>query len=140
MKKVSFLIIYIIFISCSSQRITMYHYDNSRYDGYEIMCNGMKAFFNKDDPAIHISKISSVILKNEMKQISEKLKFSKDDMKNCDGYLYYAFISKKDTLYSDYNLDYWRNKNNGSAYKLNEKVKEEINEALKNVKVSQNNQ
>ena len=122
----TFLIICMICLSCTSQKITVYHYDNSKYDGYEIMCDGMKAFFNKNDPDIRIYHEYSSMLNNEMKQVKEKITFSKTEDRDCDGYLYYAFVSKKDTLYSDYGLRYWRYKNKGVVYQLNEAVKNEI--------------
>ena len=38
-----------------------------------------------------------------------------------------------------YDLNYWRDKNNGAIYKLDKKAKEEIKETLKNMKSSKNN-
>jgi hypothetical protein len=68
-----------------------------------------------------------------------KIKAKTDSLKNKKGdrgYYYYVFILKKDTLYSDYNLDYWSNKNNGTAYKLNKNVKKEIKKSLADAEAS----
>lgn len=48
MKKISALVV-ISFIlhSCMSKKITLYHYDNSKYDGGEIDASNLNYFFNK---------------------------------------------------------------------------------------------
>ena len=139
MKNKILIIIFFTILSCAPQEVLIYHYDNSRYDGAEIDGSRLSYFFSKENTDIIKFYVKSSVLKSELTNIKEKIKPIKN-ISSSDGYYYYTFIYKQDTLYSDYNLNYWRNKNNGSAYKLNEKVKEEINEALKNVKVSQNNQ
>lgn len=137
MKNTFFLILsFFIICSCVSKKIAIYNYDNSKYDGAEIYCNGYKAFFNKQDHDIILFSIEEEELHKEFLNIKRKIKALKNKPQNCHGYLYYAFISKNDTLYSDYDLNYWRDKNNGVAYKLDKKAKEEIKKKLTDIKVS----
>lgn len=73
-------------------------------------------------------------MKSELKKINKKI----DSLKNQDdfdfGHYYYTFILKKDTLFADYDLNYWRDANNGIAYKLGEKSTGEIKNKLSGLK------
>jgi hypothetical protein len=133
--KVLFILL-IIIVSCTSNKTIIYHYDNSRYDDAEIDDTKLHYFFNKNNKSIKHFSLNSVILINEVNKISVKV----DSLKNKDefdfGHYYYAFVTKKDTLYSDYDLNYWRDKDKGASYKLNDKAKEEIKKTLANAKSS----
>lgn len=136
MKKISALVlISFIVLSCMSKEITMYHYDNSKYDGGEIDAGSLNFFFNNKNQDTKIFLIKSSCLKSELEKISKKI----DSIKNQDdfdfGHYYNAFILKKDTLYSDYDLNYWRDSNKGIAYKLEEKSKDEIKKNLSGLKI-----
>lgn len=136
MKNTFFLLCsFFMIFSCISKKITIYHYDNSKYDGAEIDGSRLKYFFSKENNDIKIFDIRSSNLDSELMKIITKTDSVKN-RKGDRGYYYYVFISKKDTLYSDYNLEYWSNKNNGIAYKLDKNVKEEIKKSLADSKTS----
>lgn len=117
---------FLAILSCSSTQIIMYHYDNSRYDDAEIDDTKLHVFFNKKNTSIKSFSLISRNLSKELNKINIKIDSLKDKDEFDFGHYYYTFISKKDTLYSDYDLNYWRDKDKGVVYKLNSKVKEEI--------------
>ncbi|MCY1660976.1 MULTISPECIES: hypothetical protein [unclassified Chryseobacterium] len=131
MKNILFSILtFLAITSCSSSKIIMYHYDNSRYDDAEIDDTKLHYFFNKKNTSIKSFSLVSNNLSRELNKIDIKIGSLKDKDEFDFGHYYYTFISKKDTLYSDYDLNYWRNKDKGVVYKLNSKVKEEIKALL----------
>lgn len=127
MKNIVFSIVtFLAITSCSSSKIIMYYYDNSRFDDAEIDDTKLHYFFNKKNTSIKSLSVTSSHLSRELNKINIKIDSLKDKDEFDFGHYHYTFISKKDTLYSDYDLNYWRNKDRGTGYKLNSKVKEEI--------------
>jgi len=123
-------ITFLAIVSCASPRIIMYHYDSSRYDDAEIDDTKFHYFFNKKNTSIKSFPLISSNLSRELNKINIKISLLKNKDEFDFGHYYYTFISKKDTLYSDYDLNYWRDKNNGVVYKLNSKAKEEIKNVI----------
>jgi len=76
-------------------------------------------------------------LKNEISIIKGKIISKNSIIVPDDGNYTFAFISKKDTLFADDRLEFWRYKDKGISYKLNDSSKNII---LKHYKLNPNQQ
>ncbi|WP_312902306.1 hypothetical protein [Chryseobacterium taichungense] len=76
-------------------------------------------------------------LENEILIIKEKIISTNNIIVPDDGNYTFAFISKKDTLFADNRLEFWRYKDKGISYKLNDSSKKVI---LKHYKLNSNQQ
>lgn len=115
-------------LSCSQKIVSVYYYDNTKMDGGEISSSYLRGFFVQDKN-IHTYSLRSNTLNNELQGIRDRIIGTKPTDGFDDGYYGYAFITaKKDTLFADYNLSYWRYKGKGVFYE-NEDLKSIIKEA-----------
>jgi len=122
--------IYMTAISCNPQVTKLYYYDNSKLDDGEIGATYLKGFF-VPDKNVHTYAIRSPVLIQELKKIIDSIKkiIPADDFD--EGFYGYAFITPySDTIFSDYNLSYWRYNRARGSYK-NDTLKSIIKEAIR---------
>jgi hypothetical protein len=133
MKITCFLLILLISISCANQKTTLFYYNGSMNNGKYILGSDLKYFFLGDD----IAKVSfkEQSLSEEMLEIKEKIILRNNIVIPDDSYYVFAFTSKKDTLFADNKLEFWRYKDKGMSLKLSEASKKEI---LKKYKLHSN--
>lgn len=110
--------------SCNRYTTVAYYNDNTQVDDGEIFGDHLASFF-KPDNYIYIKRVDSKTLHIELGKIADSLRVVLQDEELDDSYYGYAFItSKKDTLFSDYSLSYWKNSNNRRKALRSEKLKE----------------
>jgi hypothetical protein len=117
--------IYIIAISCNPQVTKLYYYDNTKLDDGEITATYLKGFFVQDKN-VHEYAVRSHVLVQELKKIIDSITKIIPTDEFDDGYYGYAFIiPNSDTIFSDYNLSYWRHHQARGSYK-NDTLKQNL--------------
>lgn len=127
-----YIIISVLFFSCSSKhQVTIYHYKNSTEPNAQILASDLKTFF-KNEKNVYVLLIKDMKLEKELSEIKEKIQLVNNNIEPDDSYYERAFVSKSDTIYADYRLEFWRYKNLGTIYKLNNTIKAKIKNFDKN--------
>ena len=117
-------------ISCNPQVTKLYYYDNSKLDDGEIGATYLKGFFVQDKN-VHTYAVRSHVLIQELQKIKDSIKKIIPVDEPDDGYYGYAFVTPySDTIFSDYNLTYWRYRQARGSYK-NDTLKSIIKEAIR---------
>ncbi|MCS3532954.1 hypothetical protein M2373_004379 [Chryseobacterium sp. JUb7] len=125
--KFSIITLFALFLaSCSGRTIKIYHNDTSKVDDGGICGGCLKAFFNKNNLYIKNVNVKSLTLKNQILLIQKKIILTQSNIEPDDSYYEYVLIHKKDTLFSDSRLEFWRYKNFGVYYKPDNKIKKVI--------------
>ncbi len=111
------------------------------YNGLEINKNStwgssLQIFFMGDQDMVKVP-IKNKDLENEISVVKEKIISTNNIIVPDDGNYTFAFISKKDTLFADNRLEFWRYKDKGISYKLNHFLTMKI---LKQYKLNPNQQ
>ena len=118
-------------LSCGHNKIVVYFNDNTKVDDGEIFGEQLSTFFTPDKH-IYVRKIQSNQLQKELNKISDSLSLVEQDQELDDGYYGYAFItSTNDTLYADYNLNYWKSNKKRKAL-TSEKLKTIVHPVFEN--------
>ncbi|SIT25982.1 hypothetical protein SAMN05421786_1173 [Chryseobacterium ureilyticum] len=126
MNRIFLLLVTMIVLSCTSKEVLIYKHDNTKNDDGEIFGSNLKPFFNKN-PNIYTVSINSKKISKKLLLIKEEIETVNNNVNPDDRYYEYAFIvNKKDTLYTDYRLEFWRYGNNEISYKLDDVTKETI--------------
>lgn len=136
MKTKYFLFILLIITSCGNQVTILYYYNGNINNGKYILASDLKSFFLDNNDIKKVS-IKDQKVKEEISQIKEKIILKNNIVVPDDSYYVFAFISKKDTIFADNSLVFWRYKDKGVAYKLNDTSKNII---LKQYKLNPNQQ
>lgn len=126
MKRIFLLLTIPIILSCNNQKVIIYTQDNTKNDDGEIFGSNLKAFFNDNSSNININSIRSNELSKKLLSIKEKIQIVNNNIEPDDSYYEYVFINKKDTLYADYRLEFWKYGNKGILYKLDDNTKKQI--------------
>ena len=109
----------LVFGGCKSNNaLSVYEY-NPKTNENPITPNNLSLFFEKSREDIVFFNIDDKNAIGEFDRIQNHLKekVNKNEAINKLGIFYFAFVRKKDTIYADYELQYWRNKNKSSFYK-----------------------
>ncbi|WP_300686454.1 hypothetical protein [Chryseobacterium sp.] len=126
MNRIFLLLVTMIVLSCTSKEVLIYKHDNTKNDDGEIFGSNLKSFFNKN-PNIYTVSINSKEISKKLLLIKEEIETVNNNVNPDDSYYEYAFIiNKKDTLYTDYRLEFWRYGNNWISYKLDDVTKKTI--------------
>jgi len=104
----------------------MYHYKNSTEANSQVLASDLKSFFKNGDD-VNLVLINDKKLEKELTKIKEKIQLVNNNIEPDDSYYERAFVFKSDTIYADYRLEFWRYKNLGTTYKLNNTIKAKIN-------------
>ncbi|WP_073296700.1 hypothetical protein [Chryseobacterium polytrichastri] len=131
-----FLLILLIATSCTSQKVVMYYYNGLDLNSNSTWGSSLQIFFLENRDMMK-EVITDKNLKNEISIIKEKITSKNRIIVPDDGNYTFAFINKKDTLFADDRLEFWRYKDKGVAYKLNDTSKNII---LKHYKLNPNQQ
>ena len=126
MKRIFLLLVIPTILSCSNQKVVIYNHNNTQNDDGEIFGSNLKPFFVYNSPNINVITIKSNGFSKKILSIKEKIQIKNNIIEPDDSYYEYAFINKKDTLYADYRLEFWRYGNKGISYKLGDNTKREI--------------
>lgn len=126
MKQIFLLSVISTILSCNNQKVVIYNHDNTQNDDGEIFGSNLKPFFIHNSPNINVTTIKSIGFSKKLLSIKERIQIKNNIIEPDDSYYEYAFINKKDTLYADYRLEFWRYGNKGISYRLDDTTKEEI--------------
>lgn len=126
MKRIFLLLVIQTILSCNNQKVVIYNHDNTQNDDGEIFGSNLRPFFAHDSPNINMTTIKSNGFSKKLLSIKEKIQIKNNIVEPDDSYYEYAFVNKRDTLYSDYRLEFWRYGNKGISYKLDDATKKEI--------------
>lgn len=130
------LVLLIVATSCSNQRIALFYYNGTANNGKYVLGSDLKYFFLKDND-ITKTLIESKRISKEFSKIKEEIIAKNNIVIPDDSYYVFAFLTKKDTLFADNRLEFWRYKDKGISYKLNDSSKKVI---LKHYKLNINQQ
>ncbi len=136
MKIKYFLLILLITISCNNKKVMLYYYNGLEINKNSTWGSSLQIFFMEDQDMVRVP-IKNKDLENEILIIKEKIISTNNIIVPDDGNYTFAFISKKDTLFADNRLEFWRYKDKGISYKLNDSSKKVI---LKHYKLNSNQQ
>lgn len=114
----------------------MYYYNGLDLNSNSTWGSSLQIFFLENRDMMK-EVITDKNLKNEISIIKEKITSKNRIIVPDDGNYTFAFINKKDTLFADDRLEFWRYKDKGVAYKLNDTSKNII---LKQYKLNPNQQ
>ncbi|WES98724.1 hypothetical protein P2W68_03725 [Chryseobacterium arthrosphaerae] len=131
-----FLLILLIVTSCANQKVVMYYYNGLNINNNSTWGSSLQIFFMENRDMMRMP-IRDKNLKNEISIIKGKIISKNSIIVPDDGNYTFAFISKKDTLFADDQLEFWRYKDKGISYKLNDSSKNII---LKHYKLNPNQQ
>ena len=131
-----FLLILLIVTSCANQKVVMYYYNGLNINNNSTWGSSLQIFFMENRDMMRMP-IRDKNLKNEISIIKGKIISKNSIIVPDDGNYTFAFISKKDTLFADDRLEFWRYKDKGISYKLNDSSKNII---LKHYKLNPNQQ
>ncbi|KFF08934.1 hypothetical protein IW15_22640 [Chryseobacterium soli] len=131
-----FLLILLIATSCTSQKVVLYYYNGLDLNSNNTLGSSLQIFFLENRDIMKVV-IRDKNLKNEISIIKEKITSKNRIIVPDDGNYTFAFINKKDTLFADDRLEFWRYKDKGIFYKLNNSSKNII---LKHYKLNPNQQ
>jgi len=126
----------IVATSCNNQGIALFYYNGTANNGKYVLGSDVKYFFLKDND-ITKTLIESKRISKEFSKIKEEIIAKNNIVIPDDSYYVFAFLTKKDTLFADNRLEFWRNKDKGISYKLNDSSKKII---LKHYKLNPNQQ
>jgi hypothetical protein len=133
--KIIFLLILLFIISCNNRATKLHYYDGNINNGKYILASDLKSFFLNND--IKKIPIKNKRVNKEISEIKQKIILKNQIIIPDDSYYVFAFVTEKDTLYADSRLEFWRYKDKGISYKLNDSLKNII---LKNYKLNPNQQ
>ncbi|MBP1163234.1 MULTISPECIES: hypothetical protein [unclassified Chryseobacterium] len=125
------LILLAITTSCRNQKMVLIYSKNIVHNSKYVIASDLKYFFsNKSD-------INRVCLRNEklnlkVEEIKQKIITKNQIITPDDSYYVFAFIIKKDTLFADDRLEFWRYGDRGVYFKLDDFEKKKI---LKHYKI-----
>ncbi|QQV02979.1 MULTISPECIES: hypothetical protein [Chryseobacterium] len=128
------LISLIVATSCSNQRTTLFYYNGTTNNGKCVLGSDLKYFFLEDND-IARTLIENKRFNDEISKIKEEIITKNNIVIPDDSYYVFAFITKKDTLFADNRLEFWRYKDKGISYKLDDSSKNII---LKHYKLNPN--
>lgn len=131
-----FLLIFLIATSCTNQKVVMYYYNGLDLNSNSTWGSSLQIFFLENHDMMKVV-IRDKNLKNEISIIKEKITSKNRIIVPDDGNYTFAFVNKKDTLFADDRLEFWRYKDKGISYKLNDSSKKVI---LKHYKLNPNQQ
>jgi len=120
-----------IITSCNNQKIVLIYSKNTVNNSKYVIASDLKYFFSDNND------IKRVYLRNEklslkLEDIKQKIVTEHQIIIPDDSYYVFAFITKKDTLFADDRLDFWRFKDKGVYFKLDDFEKKRI---LKHYKI-----
>lgn len=115
----------IIAISCGNQGTNLFYYKGTANNGKYILGSDLKYFFLENND-IKRTLIESKKLTMEMSKIKTEIIIKNNIVVPDDSYYVFAFTTKKDTLFSDNRLEFWRYKDKGISHKLNDSLKRKI--------------
>ncbi|BFO68706.1 hypothetical protein NK356_08530 [Chryseobacterium sp. S0630] len=120
-----------IITSCNNQKIVLIYSKNTVNNSKYVIASDLKYFFSDSND------IKRVYLRNEklslkLEDIKQKIVTKHQIIIPDDSYYVFAFITKKDTLFADDRLEFWRSGNKGVYFKL---VDSEKNKILKYYKI-----
>jgi len=130
------LLILLIIVSCTNQNVVLYYYNGLEISKNNTWGSSLQIFFMEDYDMIRVP-IRKGELKDEISLIKTKIISKGKIIVPDDSNYTFAFISKKDTLFADDRLEFWRYKDKGISYKLNDASKNTI---LKQYKLNPNQQ
>lgn len=125
-----FLLMLFVTISCSNQNVKLFYYNGLDYNQNDTLGSSLHIFFEKDNDMNSVL-IQNKELKNNLLIIKEKIVSTHHIIVPDDGNYTFAFISKKDTLFADNRLEFWRYGNLGVYFKIKDDVKKSVLEHYK---------
>ncbi|MGR3857758.1 hypothetical protein [Chryseobacterium indologenes] len=117
-------------ISCSNQNVMLFYYNGLNYNQNYTWGASLQIFFEKDND-MNTVLIQSKELKNNLLIIKEKIISTNNVIVPDDGNYTFAFVSKKDTLFADDRLEFWRYGSRGIYFKIKDNVKKSVLEHYK---------
>lgn len=119
------LVLVTIVISCRNQKITLIYSNNTVDNSKYVIASDLKYFFsdNRDIKRVYLRN-EKLSLKTE--EIKQKIIAKNQIITPDDSYYVFALILKKDTLFADDRLEFWRYRDRGIYFKLEDKIKKEI--------------
>lgn len=136
MKIICFLLMLLITVSCDNQKVMLFYYNGLDLNKNSTWGSSLQIFFEKDND-IKVIPIKDEVLKSDLLIIKKKIISTNNIIIPDDGNYMFAFISKKDTLFADNRLEFWRYRNRGVWFNLNDATKKTI---LSYYKVNPNQQ
>jgi len=132
-KRMALMMVFLMSLNSCSNKLTLVYYNDSRkVDDGEIYGEALHVFFIPDKN-IQLYKIKRREINAVLFRIKDSLKNRPPTNEPDDGYYQYAFVTyKKDTLFADYRLNYWKYRNRISIY-INEEFISAIQKVLNNV-------
>ncbi|MDR6464588.1 hypothetical protein [Chryseobacterium sediminis] len=126
-----FALLVTVITSCSNQKIVLIYSKNTVNNSKYVIASDLKYFFSENND------IKRVYLQNEklslkLEDIKQKIVAKHQVIIPDDSYYVFAFITKKDTLFADDRLDFWRFRDKGVYFKLDDLEKKKI---LKHYKI-----
>ena len=126
-----FALLVTIITSCSNQKIVLIYSKNTVNNSKYVIASDLKYFFSDNND------IKRVYLRNnklslKLEDIKQKIVAKHQIIIPDDSYYVFAFITKKDTLFADDRLDFWRFGDKGVYFKLDDLEKKKI---LKHYKI-----
>lgn len=126
-----FALLVTIITSCSNQKIVLIYSKNTVNNSKYVIASDLKYFFSENND------IKRVYLRDEklslkLEDIKQKIVAKHQIIIPDDSYYVFAFITKKDTLFADDRLDFWRFRDKGVYFKLDDLEKKKI---LKHYKI-----
>lgn len=119
------LLIFVMTISCNNKTVALYYYNGLEMNKNNTWGSSLQIFFEKNDGMTKVfikdNEISQEITEIKVKIMSENKIIVPDD-----GNYMFAFVNKKDTLFADDRLEFWRSGNKGLYKKLDNHIKDKI--------------
>lgn len=117
--------------SCSSNKISINIYDRPEIEERGVLGSNLKNFFKNYPERIETFIVKSNKIQKEFLSIKNKIEINNNILDPFDDGSYkYCFINKKDTLFADDRLEFWKFKSKGVAHTLNDKMKRKISEII----------
>lgn len=131
MKKVIYFIFsFFIVVSCCSQKVSLLYYNGLNSHNNWVLASSTQVFFESDEEMAMV-KIKNSTLRKELFDVKDKIVAKNQILDFDDSNYTFAFINKKDTLFADYRLGFWKYKDKGLAIKLSEISRNKILEHYK---------
>jgi hypothetical protein len=130
-KSLYFLCFSFLIYSCRSNKVSINIYDRPEIEEREVLGSNLKNFFKNHPQRIETFSVKSNKIQQEFLLIKNKIQINNNILDPFDDGSYkYCFINKKDTLFADSRLGFWKFKSKGIAYTLNGKIKNTLFEII----------
>ncbi len=112
--KIKYLLLMLLIVatSCSNQGTTLFYYNGTTNNGKYVLGSDLKFFFLENNN-IARTLIESKRINEEISKIKKEIYTKNNIIIPDDSYYVFAFITKKDTLFADNRLEFWRYKDKG---------------------------